>query len=136
LLESEQYNNQTECKDMTTELLSTSLATKQQLVKGLNPCTSFDRLYAFAQTTEEFVQSELFLNHLVNTQHRPTLNVIVAVHSHADLLHFYQHIPKPRLCLAIPCCFQPNIVHVKPIAKFRDEALHSEKNTIYMWYEE
>lgn len=98
-------------------------------VSGLSSCSQIQRLYPLSQTTDEFLQSALFdkaLKHL-----SPTLNVIIAVHSHADLWQFYKEIPNPKVCLCIPCCFQPNIP--SPIAIFKDEALHSEKNVVYLW---
>lgn len=105
---------------------------EQDFVEGLESTPSIQRLYPFSMTSTEFLQTSIFKK--VKSL-KSDLNIIVAVHSHADLWEFYNEIPSPKLCLEIPCCFKPNIQR-EPITVFTDEALHSEKNTIYMWYEE
>ncbi|KAG2393644.1 hypothetical protein C9374_007175 [Naegleria lovaniensis] len=103
------------------------------VMHGLSSCEQIQRLYPLSQTTDEFLQSNLFnnLKHHIS----PSLNVIIAVHSHADLWQFYKEIPSPKVCLSIPCCFAPNIPTPPPLAIFKDEAIHSEKNVVYMWSE-
>lgn len=69
--------------------------------------------------------------------YRPSLSIIVAVHSHAPLLAAIEklHGESSTLVVAIPCC-QPQIVpegSVKHSVEYQDQGIWSEKNTVRVW---
>jgi len=61
----------------------------------------------------------------------PSLSIIVACHSHAPLEEFWERIPSPKLCVAMPCCAQfSELPKETPIFEYDNYEVYSPKRRI------
>merc|ERR1712238_339719 len=61
----------------------------------------------------------------------PSLSIIVACHSHAPLEEFWERIPSPKLCVAMPCCAQfSELPKETPIFEYDNYEVYSPKHRI------
>ena len=57
--------------------------------------------------------------------------VIVGIHSHNNMLHFWNRIVRPKLLVALPCCVKIQLSD--PYLKVGHPGVLSAKNTLYVW---
>ncbi len=63
--------------------------------------------------------------------HCPSLSIVIACHSHAPLEEFWERIPKPKLCVALPCCAQfSELPKETPILEYDNFEIYSAKRRI------
>ena len=61
----------------------------------------------------------------------PVLSIAIACHSHAPLEEFWERMPKPKLCVALPCCAQfSELPKETPILEYDNFEIYSAKRRI------
>lgn len=64
-------------------------------------------------------------------QNPKVLSIAIACHSHAPLKEFWDRMPNPKLCIAMPCCAQySEIPDETPILTYDDYEVYSPKRRI------
>jgi len=62
---------------------------------------------------------------------RSLLSIAIACHSHAPLEEFWERMPNPKLCVAMPCCAQfSELLKEKPILEYDNYEVYSPKRRI------
>lgn len=69
----------------------------------------------------------------------PMLSIAIACHSHAPLEEFWERMPNPKLCVALPCCAQfSELPKETPIMEYDNFEVYSAKRRIKIfastWY--
>lgn len=57
--------------------------------------------------------------------------VIIGIHSHNNMKHFWNRIVRPKLLITLPCCVKTDLSD--PYLKVEHDGVLSAKNTIYIW---
>ena len=61
----------------------------------------------------------------------PLLSIAIACHSHAPLEEFWERMPNPKLCVALPCCAQfSELPKETPILEYDNFEVYSPKRKI------
>jgi len=61
----------------------------------------------------------------------PMLSIAIACHSHAPLEEFWERMPNPKLCVALPCCAQfSELLKETPILEYDNFEVYSAKRRI------
>mmetsp|Transcript_8546 Transcript_8546/g.20903 ORF Transcript_8546/g.20903 Transcript_8546/m.20903 type:complete len:497 (+) Transcript_8546:107-1597(+) len=65
------------------------------------------------------------------TPSESVLSIAIACHSHAPLEEFWERMPKPKLCVALPCCAQfSELPKETPILEYDNFEVYSPKRRI------
>jgi hypothetical protein len=61
-------------------------------------------------------------------------HIVVACHSHAPLQEFWDRVPAPKLCVAMPCCGKTwSVLSVDPVLEYEDFEVLSPKRKISIY---
>lgn len=63
------------------------------------------------------------------------LSIAIACHSHAPLEEFWERMPKPKLCVALPCCAQySELPKETPLLEYDNFEVYSPKRKIKVFF--
>lgn len=63
------------------------------------------------------------------------INIVIACHSHAPLQEFWDRVPVPKYCVAMPCCGKSwSHLEQSPLLVYDDYEVFSPKRKIYLYH--
>ena len=95
-------------------------------VRGKATTQFHDRIELFSGFSQDYS-----IENGIDTSVRPLLSIAIACHSHAPLEEFWERMPKPKLCVALPCCAQfSELLKETPILEYDNFEVYSAKRRI------
>lgn len=60
-------------------------------------------------------------------------SLVIACHSHAPLQEFYDRVPRPKACVAIPCCSKYCEMRETPLYEYEDFEIYSPRRKVFIY---
>ena len=111
---------------------------------SIDPIMNFDVANDLGQTYSSSIQVHTMKSEEYNIPDdssgddelsRPLRSVVVVCHSHAPLQEFWDRLPSPKYCIAMPCCkAEWSSLRETPVCVYDDFEVFSPKRKIYLYY--
>ena len=90
-----------------------------------------DRIEIFSGFSQDYSIEKLATGTSETPNPHPMLSIAIACHSHAPLEEFWGRMPKPKLCVALPCCAQfSELPKETPLLEYDNFEIYSAKRRI------
>ncbi len=90
-----------------------------------------DRIEIFSGFSQDYSIEKSATDTSETPNPRPMLSIAIACHSHAPLEEFWGRMPKPKLCVALPCCAQfSELPKETPLLEYDNFEVYSAKRRI------